>query len=130
LILLTYYWWERWESDYNYEEEIEGWMGVESKLLGYMGGKVSLGWIGQWARWQSENGLMQCLFHNWTKGKITCPQTWLVEKNSGKWMCKVAWLSRVLGKSYINLDGQHVWNEKIYAIIGHIGIQLQDEWKT
>jgi len=42
-------------------------------------------------------------------------------------MCKVACFGRVLGKSYISSDNQHVWNEKIYAITGHYGIQLQVE---
>jgi len=40
-------------------------------------------------------------------------------------MCKVVRLGKVLGKSYISLDSQHVWNENIYAITGHDGIQLQ-----
>jgi hypothetical protein len=42
-------------------------------------------------------------------------------------MCKVAQFGRVLGKSYISSDSQHVPNEKIYAIIRHDGIQLQVE---
>jgi RNA binding exosome subunit len=40
-------------------------------------------------------------------------------------MWKVAQFSRVLGKSYINSNSQHAWNEKIDAITGHDGIQLQ-----
>jgi hypothetical protein len=40
-------------------------------------------------------------------------------------MCKVTRLGKVLGKSYINSNSQHVWNEKIYAITRHDGIQLQ-----
>ncbi len=40
-------------------------------------------------------------------------------------MCKVAQVGKVLRKSYINSNNQNVQNEKIYAIIGHDGIQLQ-----
>jgi hypothetical protein len=55
-------------------------MGVELNLPGYMNDKVSLGWTSCWATWQGDNDLMQSLFHIWTKGKITCPQIWWVEK--------------------------------------------------
>ncbi len=59
--------------------------------------------------------------------KLFVPKLDRLKKHSGKRMCKVAWLNKALGKSYISLDSQHVQNEKIYAIIRHVGIQLQDE---
>ncbi len=55
-------------------------MGVELNLPRYMGNKVSLGPTSCWAKWQGDNGSMQSLFHNWAKGKISCPQTYWVEK--------------------------------------------------
>jgi hypothetical protein len=59
--------------------------------------------------------------------KILVPKLDGLKKHSGRRMCKVAHLIRVLGKFYISLDSQHVRNEKIYAITGHDGIQLQVE---
>jgi hypothetical protein len=100
-------------------------MGVELNLPRYMGSKVSLNQIGCWAIWQGENGLMKSLLHNWMKGKITVPKLDGLRNHSGKQMCKVIWFGRVLGKSYISSINQHVWNEKIYAITGHDGINFK-----
>jgi hypothetical protein len=59
--------------------------------------------------------------------KLLVPKLDGLRKHSGRWMCKVAQFGRVLGKSYISSNSQHVRNEKIYTIIGHDGIQLQVE---
>jgi hypothetical protein len=47
------------------------------------------------------------------------------KKHNDMHMCKVVRLGKVLGKSHINSDSQHVHNEKIYAITRHDGIQIQ-----
>jgi len=59
--------------------------------------------------------------------KLFVPKLDGLKIHNGRRMCKVARLGKVLGKSYISLDNQCVQNEKIYAITGHDGIQLQVE---
>jgi hypothetical protein len=59
--------------------------------------------------------------------KLFVPKLDGLRKHNSRRMCKVGRLGRVLGKSYISSNSQHVWNEKIYAITGHYGIQLQVE---
>jgi len=46
------------------EKETKGQVEVESKLLKYMGYKVTLGPATCWGKWQDANGSMQNLFHN------------------------------------------------------------------
>jgi hypothetical protein len=61
------------------------------------------------------------------KEKLVVPKLDGLRIHNGKWMCKVVRLGMVRGKSYISSNSQHVWNEKIYAITRHDGIQFQVE---
>ncbi len=100
-------------------------MGVESNLPRYMGGKISELVVGL----DGKVKMVQCKVCSTIeqREKILVPKLDGLIKHSGRRMCKVVHLSKVFGKSYINLDSQHVRNEKIYAITGHDGIQLQVE---